>query len=92
MKGRILRAPVSTSSYHSAPTVATVMESIRQIAFSAELLYHHLYRIFLRFYHYAFPTSWNIIQTYSMPTRGIAYSLCTITTFSNPVMVTLSQG
>ncbi|KAH8983049.1 hypothetical protein EDB86DRAFT_2968810 [Lactarius hatsudake] len=41
MKGQILKALVSTSSRHGAPTVATVMESIRKIAFSVELLYHH---------------------------------------------------
>ncbi|KAH9051316.1 hypothetical protein EDB83DRAFT_1302093 [Lactarius deliciosus] len=41
MKGQISRAPVSTSSHHGAPTVATVMESIRKIAFSVELLYHY---------------------------------------------------
>ncbi|KAH9035846.1 hypothetical protein EDB84DRAFT_1675924 [Lactarius hengduanensis] len=41
MKGQISRAPVSTLSRHGAPTVATVMESIRKIAFSVELFYHY---------------------------------------------------
>jgi hypothetical protein len=42
MKGRMSRAP----------NVATIMEFVRQIAISAELLYHHLYRTFLRFYYF----------------------------------------
>ncbi|KAH9013224.1 hypothetical protein EDB85DRAFT_975007 [Lactarius pseudohatsudake] len=40
-KGQISRAPVSTSSHHDAPTVVTVMESTRKIAFSVEPLYHY---------------------------------------------------
>ena len=82
-KGWISRAPVSTPSPHSVPTVATEMESIRQIAFSVELLFHNPMSYASSLLSLRIPNELKHHSDIYNLTHASQYSLCTVSPTSS---------